>query len=159
MIEPFAQRRLAGGDDHFLDRQLFADDQLVDQGGGGDVDVEEAAEGGQVVLERGEVVNDVAALERGEQGFFVANVADDELDARVEIIGALAVGMDGRFEAVERANVVAACEQGVGGVRSDESGSAGDQGAHGWLTSSWMRALSDWATTWPTDIWRSSMRP
>ena len=61
----------------------------------------------------------------------VADVADDELDVLVEIVGALAGRVDLRVEAVERANLVAAREQPVREVRADEPRAACDQHLHG----------------------------
>ena len=75
----------------------------------------------------GEVVDGVDALERAPDGLVVADVADLELDRRVEVVRPLPVRVDLRIEVVERPNLVPLREQPVGQVRADEAGAAGDQ--------------------------------
>ena len=55
----------------------------------------------------------------------VAHVALDELGARVEVVGPLAVR--GLEQQVEDPHVVTLLEQGVDDVRADEAGAAGDE--------------------------------
>jgi hypothetical protein len=60
----------------------------------------------------------------------VADVADDELDAVVEVVGTRAL-MNLRIEVVERAHVGALGEQAIGEMRPDEARAACDQHLHG----------------------------
>ena len=136
VVQAFAERGLAGRDDHLSHRQLLAHDQFVDQRGAGDVDVEEAAEGGQVVLEGGQVVDHLAAAKRVEQHPGIAHVAAHELDARVQVGRHGVARVHRLFERVEHAHLVAVAQQRVGGVRTDEAGTAGDQDLGHWLCSS-----------------------
>ncbi len=129
-VEPLAQRRLAARDHHLLHRQLLAHDELVDERGRRHVDVEEAAEGRQVVLERGQVIDRLHALERLLQGRLVAHVPAHEINAGIEVARHLAAAVDGLLQAVEHADLVALREQRVGGVRSDEACAACDENFH-----------------------------
>jgi hypothetical protein len=73
---------------------------------------------------------DVPDRARGDGG--IAQVAPHPLGARIEVIGALAVG--GGQERVDDADVVTGCEQRVDDVRADKARAAGDEDrpAHGW---------------------------
>ena len=67
----------------------------------------------------------VTPVERPFDGVGVAHVALDEVGARVEVVGPLAVR--GFEQQVEDPHVVAALEQRVDDVRADEAGAAGDE--------------------------------
>ena len=73
----------------------------------------------------------VDAVERGCNGLVVADVADPQLDLGVEVGGALTRRVHLGVEIVERPHLVAARQQGVGQVRSDEAGATRDQDSHG----------------------------
>ena len=73
----------------------------------------------------------VDALERGRHGLVVADVADAQVDLGVEVGGPLARRVHLGVEVVERPHLVAARQQGVGQVRSDEAGATRDQDSHG----------------------------
>ena len=121
------------GDDKLADRLAPLDGFLEDDRGADRVDrgvpldlVHRLADadGG------GEVVDGVDALERAPDGLVVADVADLELDGRVEVLRSLPVRVDLRIEVVEGPNLVPLREQPVGQMRADEAGTAGDQDLH-----------------------------
>ena len=86
----------------------------------GDVaEVDAEADHRRLVADRGDAV-DGAGDDVG-----VAHVALDELGARVEVVGPLAVR--GGQQQVEHADLVAALQQRVDDVRADEAGAAGDE--------------------------------
>ncbi len=76
------------------------------------------------------MVDGVDALQRTPDGLVVADVADLELDGRVEVVRSLPVRVDLRIEVVEGPNLVPLREQPVGQMRADEAGTAGDQDLH-----------------------------
>ena len=72
----------------------------------------------------------VDPVERAAEGVPVANVADDELDALVEIFRAHRARMHLRIEVVERADFRPLGEQPVREMGTDESRAACDQHLH-----------------------------
>ena len=86
----------------------------------GDVaEVDAEADHRRLVADRGH------AVERAGERVGIAHVALDELGARVEVVGPLAVR--GFEQQVEHPHLVALLEQGVDDVRADEAGAAGDE--------------------------------
>ena len=78
----------------------------------------------------GEMDDVVDALERRADRVVVAHVADLELDGGIEVAGPGTAGMHLRVEVVERAHAVAAGQQRIAEVGTDESGTAGDEHMH-----------------------------
>ena len=70
----------------------------------------------------------IDAVERAVGSVGVADVADDQLDARGKVGRRVAVDLV--LEAVEHDDVVAALDERAHEVRADEAGAAGDQCLH-----------------------------
>ncbi len=69
----------------------------------------------------------VHSLERALHGRLVAQVADDQLGGRAQVLGRLARGVGEGVEVVEHPDLLAALEQRVDEVGADEPGPSRDQ--------------------------------
>ncbi len=90
----------------------------------GDV-VGQVAEVGAEADHRGLVADGVGVVQRRGDRVRVADVAEDRLGGRVQVVGLAGVGC--RQQRVEHADVVAAGDEQVDDVRADEAGAAGDE--------------------------------
>jgi hypothetical protein len=133
LVEAFAVEAHGGGDDETLDGGL--DEDFEEDGGAEVVD-------GGVVFDfvhgladadgGGEVEDGVDVVEGGFEGLAVADVADEEFDVFVEVVGAGGVlAVDLRRQIVQSADVVAVGEEFIGEVGADEACAAGDEDSLG----------------------------
>src|SRR5205085_1634748 len=76
----------------------------------------------------GEMKDGVDAVERAFDGGDIANVAGDELDVVIEIVGTALIGAVNLWiEIVENPDAITTAEEGISQMRSDEARTSGNQ--------------------------------
>ena len=121
---------LRRGDDDPAQCHALLDGNFVEQSGANTVHLEELTEIRQVVLIGGQVKDDIRAHERPLPLVLVPDIACEDLDAAGKFTGT-AGGMHRLNKAIEDSHVMPSGEQGIDGVRSDETCASGHKHSHG----------------------------
>ena len=122
----FAVNRLRARDDYFLDRQFLFADHLEHLRCAQRINVNVFRDLRHVAAVGRLVKDDVDLVERGRDGFAIAQVALNEFRLLVNP-RRFAATVRLRLQIVEHANFPAFSHQQIGNVRSDQAGSAGDK--------------------------------
>ncbi len=123
-ISAFAVDRQAGAHYQPPDQRLAVHQELAQQGGAHRVDLEQFAEGGQVIVVIGQVQDHLGALQGGHPVVAIPNVALDQANAGGQFRDG---GVPGRRQVVEHGHLVPLLGQAQGRPRPDEPGSPADQ--------------------------------